>query len=114
VLSGLSPWFAKHDVTRRSNRPPTVQTLPTGIRGMLLACRKVVPLELVDMAEYRFYNLEQAGQMVICVLRLSLKSDEIAVEYARQLTVGETVEVWRGNQLVATLPIAIERISVAA
>jgi hypothetical protein len=81
---------------------------------MILASRKAVLLELVDMPEYRFYNLEQAGQMIICALRLSLKSDEIAVEYARQLSFGDTVEVWRENQLVATLPIATEPTSVAA
>jgi hypothetical protein len=66
------------------------------------------------MREYRFYNLEQAGQLVISTLRLSLESDEIAIEIARQLTFGETVEVWRGTRLVATLPIAGEPTSVAA
>jgi hypothetical protein len=66
------------------------------------------------MQEYRFYNLEQADQLIISTLRLSLESDEIAIEYARQLTFGEMVEVWRGTQLLAALPIAAEPTSVAA
>jgi hypothetical protein len=81
---------------------------------MLLAYRKAVFLEPTGMAEYRFYNLEQSGQMVISALRLSLENDEIAIAYARQLTVGETVEVWRDSQLLANLPIAVGPTSFAA
>jgi hypothetical protein len=53
--------------------------------------------------EYRIYNLEQNGEVVIARVDLTLKSDEIAVLQAEKLIVGETVEVWQGDRLVTRL-----------
>ena len=55
------------------------------------------------MPEYRIYNFEQNGQAVIARVDLTLESDEIAVGQAKKLIVGDTVEVWQGDRLVASV-----------
>jgi hypothetical protein len=55
------------------------------------------------MPEYRIYNLEQNGQVVIARVDLMLESDEIAISQAEKLIVGDAVEVWQGDRLVASL-----------
>jgi hypothetical protein len=57
----------------------------------------------VTVPEYRIYNLEQNGEVVIARVDLTLESDEIAVLQAEKLIVGETVEVWQGDRLVTRL-----------
>jgi hypothetical protein len=66
------------------------------------------------MPEYRFYNLEQNGQAVICRIHLTLENDDDAIEQARKLTIGETVEIWQGDWLVTTLAFAASAPDVAA
>jgi hypothetical protein len=65
------------------------------------------------MPEYRFYSLQQNGQMVISRIRLTLPTDDIAIEHAHKLTFGETVQVWQEDRLVATLAVGIERPEIA-
>jgi hypothetical protein len=57
----------------------------------------------VRMPEYRIYNLEQNGQLVIARVDLMFESDEIAISQAEKLIVGDAVEVWQGDRLVAML-----------
>ena len=64
------------------------------------------------MPEYRFYNLEN-GEVVISRIRLTLPTDDIAIEHAQMLTFGETVQVWQENRLVATLAIGPNRAEIA-
>jgi hypothetical protein len=59
------------------------------------------------MPEYRFYNLEQNGEVVISRIHLTLASDDTAIEHAQELTFGETVQVWQEDRLVATLAVGI-------
>jgi hypothetical protein len=65
------------------------------------------------MPEYRFYNLEQNGEVVISRIRLTLPTDDIAIEHAQMLTFGETVQVWQENRLVAILAIGPDRPEIA-
>jgi hypothetical protein len=66
------------------------------------------------MPEYRFYNLEQDGQVVISRIHLTLAGDDVAIEHAKKFTDGETVQVWEENRLVATLAIVPSRPVVRA
>lgn len=65
------------------------------------------------MPEYRFYNLEQNGQVVISRIHLTLATDDIAIEHGQKLSFGETVQVWQEDRLVATLAIGSDRPEVA-
>jgi len=55
------------------------------------------------MPECRFYNLERDGQAVIARIDLKLDDDATAIAHAKQLIVGEAIEVWEGSRLVANL-----------
>ena len=57
----------------------------------------------LTMPEYRFYNLERDGQAVIARIDLKLDDDATAIAHAKQLIVGEAIEVWEGSRLVANL-----------
>jgi hypothetical protein len=57
------------------------------------------------MPKYRFYNLEQNGKVVVSRIHLMLASDDIAIGNAQKLTIGESVEVWQGDRLVADLAV---------
>jgi hypothetical protein len=57
----------------------------------------------LTMPEYRFYNLERDGQAVIARIDLMLDGDATAIAHAKQLIVGEAIEVWEGCRLVANL-----------
>ena len=57
----------------------------------------------LTMPEYRFYNLEHDGQAVIARIDLMLDDDATAIAHAKQLIVGEAIEVWEGSRLVANL-----------
>ena len=65
------------------------------------------------MPEYRFYTLEQNGRVVISRIRLTLATDDVAIEHAYKLTFGETVQVWQEDRLVATLAVGSERPEIA-
>jgi hypothetical protein len=65
------------------------------------------------MPEYRFYNLEQNGEVVISRIHLMLATDDIAIEHAQMLTFGETVQVWQENRLVATIAVGTDRPELA-
>jgi hypothetical protein len=67
------------------------------------------------MPQYRFYNLEK-DQAVIARIDLTLDDDASAIACARQLIVGEEIQVWEGSRLVASLsPLAdAPRIASAA
>jgi len=54
------------------------------------------------MPQYRFYNLEK-DQAVIARIDLSLDDDASAIACAKQLIVGEEIQVWQGSRLVASL-----------
>ena len=64
------------------------------------------------MPEYRFYNLEHDGQAVIARIDLMLDDDATAISHAKQLIVGEAIEVWEGSRLVATFPASSEACNV--
>jgi hypothetical protein len=66
------------------------------------------------LPEYRIYNLDQNGQVVIARVDLTLVSDEIAIAQAEKLIVGEAVEVWRGDRLVARLSFETNPPDIAA
>jgi hypothetical protein len=66
------------------------------------------------MPEYRFYSLEQNGQFVIARVDLTVENDEIAIAQAKQLIVGEAVEVWQGDRLVANLVFETNPPDIAA
>jgi hypothetical protein len=66
-----------------------------------------------SMPEYRFYNFEQNGRLVISRIHLTLPTDDVAVEHAQKLTFGETVQVWQEDRLVATLAIGPDRPEIA-
>jgi hypothetical protein len=55
------------------------------------------------MPEYRYYNLEQDGQLVIARINLTVDDDATAIAHAKQLIVGEAIEVWEGSRLVASI-----------
>jgi hypothetical protein len=55
------------------------------------------------MPQYRFYNLEKDGQALIARIDLTLDDDATAIACAKQLLVGEEIQVWQGLQLVASL-----------
>ena len=55
----------------------------------------------LTMPEYRFYNLERDGPAVIARIDLMLDDDATAIAHAKQLIVGEAIEVWEGSRLVA-------------
>jgi hypothetical protein len=57
----------------------------------------------LTMPECRFYNLERDGQAVIARIDLKLDDDATAIAHAKQLIVGEAIEVWEGSRLVANL-----------
>jgi hypothetical protein len=54
------------------------------------------------MPKYRFYNLVQNGQAVIARIDMVLDDDTTAISHAKQLIVGEAIEVWEGPRLVAS------------
>jgi hypothetical protein len=56
-----------------------------------------------EMSQYRFYNLEKDGQAVIARIDLTLDDDATAVVCAKQLIVGEEVQVWQGSRLVTSI-----------
>jgi hypothetical protein len=59
------------------------------------------------MPQYRFYNLEKDGQAVIARIDLTLDDDATAIACAKQLIVGEEIQVCQGSRLVASLsPLA--------
>jgi hypothetical protein len=62
------------------------------------------------MPQYRFYNLEK-DQAVIARIDLSLGDDASAIACARQLIVGEEIQVWQGLRLVASLSASADRAS---
>ena len=66
------------------------------------------------MPEYRIYNLEQNGQVVVARVDLTLESDEIAIAQVEKLIVGESAEVWRGDTLVASLAFETNPPDIAA
>ena len=51
------------------------------------------------MLQYRFYNLEKDGQAVIARIELTLHDAAAAVACAKQLIVGEEIQVWQGSRL---------------
>jgi hypothetical protein len=55
------------------------------------------------MPQYRFYNLEKGGQAVIARIDLTLDDDATAIACAKQLIVGEEIQVWQRSRLVASL-----------
>ena len=55
------------------------------------------------MPQYRFYNLEKNGQAVIARIDLTLDDDDTAIVCAKQLIVGEEIQVWQGSRLAASL-----------
>jgi hypothetical protein len=66
------------------------------------------------MPEYRFYSLEQNGQVVRSRIHLTLETDDIAIEHAQKSIDGEMMEVWQEDRLVATLSIAANAPKVSA
>jgi hypothetical protein len=56
-----------------------------------------------EMPQYRFYNLEKDGQSVIARIDLTLHDDATAVACAKQLIVGEEIQVWQGSRLVTSI-----------
>ena len=58
------------------------------------------------MPQYRFYNLEKDGQALIARIDLTLDDDATAIACAKQLIVGEEIQVWQGARLVAGLSAA--------
>ena len=59
------------------------------------------------MPQYCFYNLENNGRAVIARIDLTLQDDANAIACAKQLIVGEEIQVWEGSRLVASLrPLA--------
>jgi hypothetical protein len=56
------------------------------------------------MPHYRFYNLENDGRAVIARIDLTLHDDATAIACAKQLIVGEEIQVWEGSRLVASRP----------
>ena len=55
------------------------------------------------MPQYCFYNLENDGLAVIARIDLILRDDATAIACAKQLIVGEEIQVWDGSRLVASL-----------
>jgi hypothetical protein len=55
------------------------------------------------MPQYRFYNLENGGRAIIARIDLSLDDDATAIACAKQLIVGEEIQVWQGLRLVASI-----------
>jgi hypothetical protein len=49
------------------------------------------------MPQYRFYNLEKDGRAVIARIDLTLDDDATAVACAKQLIVGEEIQVCRSR-----------------
>jgi hypothetical protein len=68
----------------------------------------------VLMPEYRFYNLEQNGQVVIARVDLTLDSDEIAIAQAEKLIMGEALEIWQDQRLVASFSFETNPPDIAA
>jgi len=66
------------------------------------------------MPEYRFYSLEQNGQVVRSRIHLTLETDDIAIEHAQKSIDGEMMEVWQEDRLVATLSTAANVPEVSA
>jgi len=55
------------------------------------------------MPQYRFYNLENNRRAIIARIDLTLDNDATAIACAKQLIVGEEIQVWQGLRLVASL-----------
>jgi hypothetical protein len=55
------------------------------------------------MPQYRFYNLEKDGRAVIARIDLTLDDDATAVAFAKQLIVGEEIQVWQEPRLVTSM-----------
>jgi hypothetical protein len=66
------------------------------------------------MPQYCFYNLEKGGQAVIARIDLTLDDDATAITCAKQLIVGEQIEVWQGSRLVASLSSLAEAPYIAS
>jgi hypothetical protein len=60
------------------------------------------------MPEYRFYNLEQNGEVVLARVNLTLNDDKVAIASAQELIISESLEVWEGSRLVARIGLAVE------
>jgi hypothetical protein len=65
------------------------------------------------MPQYRFYNLEK-DQAVIARIDLTLDDDASAIARARQLIVGEEIQVWEGSRLVASLSPLVDARRIAS
>jgi hypothetical protein len=65
------------------------------------------------MPQYSFYNLEK-DQAVIARIDLSLDDDASAIACARQLIVGEEIQVWEGSRLVASLSVSADAPCIAS
>jgi hypothetical protein len=66
------------------------------------------------MPEYRFYNLEQNGHLVLARVDLMLDSDEVAIAQAKKLIVGEALEIWQDDRLVASFNMETNPPDIAA
>ena len=65
------------------------------------------------MPQYRFYNLEKDGRAVIARIDLTLDDDATAVAYAKQLIVGEEIQVWHGSRLVTSISSSSDKHHIA-
>jgi hypothetical protein len=84
-----------------------------GLRWVISLAVRWGMVESLIMPEYRFYNLEHDGQAVIARIDLMLDDDATAIAHAKQLIVGEAIEVWEGSRLVANLSTLQDTRSVA-